>query len=409
MADNTRTAVIVEDDAEIRDLSRTVLGQAGFITEAAATGVEGVELVRRTDPVVTTLDVSSPDIDGFEVCRRIRQISDTYIVMLTARTDEIDTLMGSDAGADDYQTKPFRPRESRARIEALSRRPRRGSPSDGADAARPAPADHEPTLVGSDGLSSDVPRRTATVDGEAVHLTRSEYDLSGALVEAAGRVVSRNELVRVSWGEEYDAGTYVTDADRRSVEVHIANSRRKLGDGPSSPRWIRTQRHLVARAARGGPQRRERARLVRGRAVPGAVPVEHRGGGVADLRGPDHERRRPHREQRAARLLVVAPGERDRRRVDPRDDEVPVRDEEAPDRSHVAVQVVRERRPCSAQVLPHVRGPWWRPGTPRPGAVGRRLDDVDRVAVGEQGGHECLVLVGPAASAQRNLRICSRS
>ncbi|MEV8027272.1 response regulator transcription factor [Cellulosimicrobium funkei] len=242
MADNTRTAVIVEDDAEIRDLLQTVLGQAGFITEAAATGVEGVELVRRTDPVVTTLDVSLPDIDGFEVCRRIRQISDTYIVMLTARTDEIDTLMGLDAGADDYQTKPFRPRELRARIEALLRRPRRGLPSDGADAARPAPADHEPTLVGSDGLLLDVPRRTATVDGEAVHLTRSEYDLLGALVEAAGRVVSRNELVRVLWGEEYDAGTYVTDADRRSVEVHIANLRRKLGDGPSSPRWIRTVR-----------------------------------------------------------------------------------------------------------------------------------------------------------------------
>ena len=92
MADNTRTAVIVEDDAEIRDLLRTVLGQAGFITEAAATGVEGVELVRRTDPVVTTLDVSLPDIDGFEVCRRIRQISDTYIVILTARTGANDTI-----------------------------------------------------------------------------------------------------------------------------------------------------------------------------------------------------------------------------------------------------------------------------------------------------------------------------
>ena len=138
MADDNRTAVIVEDDAEIRELLQTVLGQAGFTTEAAATGVEGVELVRRTDPVVTTLDVSLPDIDGFEVCRRIRRVSDTYVVMLTARTDEIDTLLGLDAGADDYQTKPFRPRELRARIEALLRRPRRGLPAEGVDRPRTA-------------------------------------------------------------------------------------------------------------------------------------------------------------------------------------------------------------------------------------------------------------------------------
>ncbi|MDF9876191.1 response regulator transcription factor [Cellulosimicrobium cellulans] len=242
MADDNRTAVIVEDDAEIRELLQTVLGQAGFTTEAAATGVEGVELVRRTDPVVTTLDVSLPDIDGFEVCRRIRRVSDTYVVMLTARTDEIDTLLGLDAGADDYQTKPFRPRELRARIEALLRRPRHGSPAEGVDRPRTAPPPGEPGLVGADGLLLDVPRRTATVDGSAVHLTRSEYDILGALVEASGRVVSRNELVRVLWGEEYDAGTYVTDADRRSVEVHVANLRRKLGDGPTTPRWIRTVR-----------------------------------------------------------------------------------------------------------------------------------------------------------------------
>jgi len=119
-----RTAVIVEDDSDIRDLLDTVLTQAGFTTVTAATGHEGVEAVRRTDPLVTTLDVSLPDIDGFEVCRRIRAVSDTYVVMLTARTDEDDARAGLDAGADDYQTKPFRPRELRARIEALLQRPR---------------------------------------------------------------------------------------------------------------------------------------------------------------------------------------------------------------------------------------------------------------------------------------------
>jgi DNA-binding response OmpR family regulator len=120
-----RTAVIVEDDPDIRALLDTVLSQAGFVTHTAATGHEGVEAVRRIDPLVTTLDVSLPDIDGFEVCRRIRAVSDTYVVMLTARTDEVDARAGLDAGADDYQTKPFRPRELRARIEALLQEPRR--------------------------------------------------------------------------------------------------------------------------------------------------------------------------------------------------------------------------------------------------------------------------------------------
>ncbi len=119
-----RTAVIVEDDPDIRDLLDTVLTQAGFTVQTAATGHDGVEAVRRTDPLVTTLDVSLPDIDGFEVCRRIRAVSDTYVVMLTARAEEVDALTGMDAGADDYLTKPFRPRELRARIEALVTKPR---------------------------------------------------------------------------------------------------------------------------------------------------------------------------------------------------------------------------------------------------------------------------------------------
>ena len=119
-----RAAVVVEDDGDIRDLLVSVLTQAGFAVHAAGTGTAGVELVRAHCPLVTTLDVSLPDIDGFEVARRVRTFSGTYIVMLTARDEEIDTLMGLDAGADDYVTKPFRPRELRARIQAMLRRPR---------------------------------------------------------------------------------------------------------------------------------------------------------------------------------------------------------------------------------------------------------------------------------------------
>ncbi|SKC59967.1 response regulator transcription factor [Krasilnikoviella flava] len=227
-----RTAVIVEDDPDVRDLLDAVLSQAGFATRTAASGREGVELVRTFDPLVTTLDVGLPDIDGFEVCRRIRAVSDTYVVMLTARTDEIDALMGLDAGADDYQTKPFRPRELRARIEAMLRRPRRQVPAVGA-AAVPAV---------SDGLVVDVAARTVAVDSVEVHLTRSEFDLLAALVAAPGRAISKDALVRVLWEDEYDTGTPITDQDRRSVEAHLANLRRKLGEDVASPRWISTVR-----------------------------------------------------------------------------------------------------------------------------------------------------------------------
>jgi two-component system, OmpR family, response regulator len=245
-----RTAVIVEDDAEIRSLLDEVLTQAGFTTYTAVDGLSGVDLVTRTDPLVTTLDVSLPDIDGFEVCRRIRAVSNTFVVMLTARTDEIDALMGLDAGADDYQTKPFRPRELRARIEAILRRQRRdnlgATPGNGSPAEPPVP--NHPGSVGSPaptsagGLLVDPAGRTVSVEGSEVHLTRSEFDLLDALTRAPGRVLAKDTLVRVLWGDEYDTGTPVTPADRRSIEVHMANLRRKIGDDPTAPRWIRTVR-----------------------------------------------------------------------------------------------------------------------------------------------------------------------
>ncbi|MGP5640549.1 response regulator transcription factor [Brachybacterium tyrofermentans] len=119
-----RVAVVVEDDADIRGLMTALLGQSGFEVHEAGSGTAGVKAVREHEPVVVTVDLGLPDIDGYEVTRQVRQFSDAYIVMLTARTEEIDTLLGLEAGADDYVTKPFRPRELRARIEAMLRRPR---------------------------------------------------------------------------------------------------------------------------------------------------------------------------------------------------------------------------------------------------------------------------------------------
>src|SRR6476620_7278340 len=117
-------AVVVEDDADVRNLVEAVLRQAGFEVHSASEGREGVDVVRREDAQVVTLDVGLPDIDGFEVLRRIRQFSDAYVVMLTARTDELDTLTAFHTGADDFLAKPFRPRELRARVGAMMRRPR---------------------------------------------------------------------------------------------------------------------------------------------------------------------------------------------------------------------------------------------------------------------------------------------
>ncbi|SEM65594.1 response regulator [Cryobacterium sp. TMT1-3] len=132
-----RIAVVIEDDADIRSLLEAVLTQAGFDVVATSNGLDGLAAVRAYDPVVTTLDVSMPGIDGFETAKRIRAFSPTYLVMLTARDDEIDTLQGLEAGADDYLTKPFRPRELRARIEAMLRRPRHSLTADAAIPSAP--------------------------------------------------------------------------------------------------------------------------------------------------------------------------------------------------------------------------------------------------------------------------------
>ncbi|HWU47479.1 MAG TPA: response regulator transcription factor [Humibacter sp.] len=246
-----RVAVVVEDDADIRNLLEAVLGQAGFTTYSAADGLSGVEAVREHQPVVTTLDISLPGIDGFEVARRIRAFSSTYIVMLTARGEEIDVLVGLEAGADDYLTKPFRPRELRARIEAMLRRPRTVTtvPTDDvasgpAATASPAAAPEGNGWLEHDGLRLNEEMRLVERNGERVELTRSEFELLMCIMDNGHRVVSKSTLalaMRAEGGNDA-IGDYVSDSDRRAVEVHLANLRRKLGDESSQPRWIETVR-----------------------------------------------------------------------------------------------------------------------------------------------------------------------
>src|SRR4051812_20508663 len=171
-------AVVVEDDEDVRNLVEAVLSQAGFEVHSAAGGREGVDVVRQQEASVVTLDVGLPDIDGFEVLRRIRQFSDAYVVMLTARTDELDTLTAFHTGADDFLAKPFRPRELRARVTAMMRRPRQDAqavPASGAEPSAPAaPPVSQSHVLRHNGLELNPETRTVNVDGAAVGLTRSE-------------------------------------------------------------------------------------------------------------------------------------------------------------------------------------------------------------------------------------------
>lgn len=243
---DVRVAVVIEDEPDIRSLLADVLEQAGFVVHAAATGLEGIELVREHDPVVTTLDVSMPGMDGFETAKRLRAFSQTYLIMLTARDDEIDTLQGLQSGADDYVTKPFRPRELRARIEAMLRRPRALVD---ADAATPVAAVAAPTrsddAVGwleHRGLRLHPEMRIVAINGTELELTRSEFDILCDLLESGRRVVSKGDLALLLRGDRGTGADYLSEHDARAIEVHVANLRRKLGESPTRPTWIETVR-----------------------------------------------------------------------------------------------------------------------------------------------------------------------
>jgi DNA-binding response OmpR family regulator len=228
-----RRALVVEDDEDIRALIEFTLSTQGFDVTAVDSGLAGVEAVREISPDLVTLDLGLPGIDGIEACRRIREISDAYVVMITARDDEIDRLLGLETGADDFIAKPFSARELKARVNAMFRRPRTGS------AAVPAPAGNNgaPAVVGDhevlvhDGLRVDVDGRRAFRDDDELVLTRTEFDLLTELMRTPNRVWTREALFRSVWGTEWASDTHL-------VEVHIGNLRRKLGNGS----YIRTVR-----------------------------------------------------------------------------------------------------------------------------------------------------------------------
>jgi DNA-binding response OmpR family regulator len=199
--------------------------------------------VRDHDPDLVTLDLGLPGIDGIEACRRIREISDAYVVMITARDDEVEKLIGLETGADDYLAKPFSPRELNARVNAMFRRPRRGpgSPS-GAAVGAELPGTE---VLTNGGLSVDVDGRRAFLDGAELSLTRTEFDLLTELMRTPARVWTREALLRSVWDTEWATDTHL-------VEVHIGNLRRKLGEGRGGPRFIRTVRGVGYRMEQVG-------------------------------------------------------------------------------------------------------------------------------------------------------------
>jgi DNA-binding response OmpR family regulator len=214
--------LVADDDPLIQRLVRTHLDRAGFRVLTAADGEEALDLAVAEQPDLIVLDLMLPRLDGFEVCRRIREFSLVPVVMLTARGEQADKLKGFEAGADDYLTKPFAPPELLARVRAVLRRAQQG-------AGPTAPA-----VVRCGTLSVDFVRRRVLVDQELVKLTPTEFQLLQQLALNAGKVLSHAELLTQVWGPEYRD-------DREYLWAYVRHLRRKLEPDPEQPRYIRSE------------------------------------------------------------------------------------------------------------------------------------------------------------------------
>ena len=226
MIPSSITILVVEDEQRLRDLVCGYLEREGFTTLSAADGFIALDLARQHAPDLVVLDLMLPGLDGLEVCRRLRAFSDAYVIMLTAKAEEIDRIVGLEVGADDYVTKPFSPRELIARVRAMLRRPRRGAASAAANIV-------QPQRFGD--LTIDQERHEATLLGQPIALTALEYALLTTLAAHPGRVFTRDQLLEQVWGMDYFGDDHV-------VDVHIANLRKKLGDDPAAPAYIETVR-----------------------------------------------------------------------------------------------------------------------------------------------------------------------
>ena len=226
--------MVVEDETSLAALVGHYLELDGFEVVIVHDGLQAVASARELDPDVVVLDLGLPGLDGVEVCRQLRTFSDAYVVMLTARSEEVDTLIGLSVGADDYLTKPFSPRELMARIQAMLRRPR--------PLGQHAGTESQTRSFGP--LSIDPVGRDVWLDGIPVPLTRTEFDLLATLSGRPRMAFSRRQLIDAVWGP-----TWI--ADEHLVDVHIGHLRRKLGDDTIQARFVRTVRGIGYRMESG--------------------------------------------------------------------------------------------------------------------------------------------------------------
>ena len=205
------TILVVDDEANIRDLAQLYLEKDGYRVVTAVDGLQALDLIKQDEPTLMVLDLMLPELDGWEVCRRVRQDSNLPILMLTARDDDIDKIVGLEMGADDYLTKPFNPRELVARVRAILRRL----------APQTGPSANQVRQLGN--VSVDPTSREVTVADARVTLRTKEFDLLLTLLDHVNIVLSRDQLLDLVWGYEFYGQT-------RTVDVHIAHLREKLGE-----------------------------------------------------------------------------------------------------------------------------------------------------------------------------------
>jgi two-component system, OmpR family, alkaline phosphatase synthesis response regulator PhoP len=211
MATKPQTVLVVEDEASIASFVAAYLKNAGYAVRTTASGAEALKLVASEKPALVVLDLMLPDMDGVEVCKRIRQSTDLPVLMLTARDEDVDKIIGLEVGADDYMTKPFNPRELVARVRAILLR-----------ATTEREKGESAVLVHGD-LTIDAGRREARVGEEEIQLAPKEFDLLWELLDHRGLVLTRDQLLERVWG-------YTFAGDTRTVDVHVRQLRRKLGD-----------------------------------------------------------------------------------------------------------------------------------------------------------------------------------
>ena len=229
------TILVVDDEQSLVDLVKDYLVHDGYAVLTANDGTTALTLARDRHPDLLILDLQLPGLDGLEVCRRLRQFSDAYVLMLTARAEEVDKLIGLAVGADDYVTKPFSPRELVARVKALLRRPRTGQPGTG-----PAPA--APRRFGD--LVIDEETHEARRGAATLALTAREFALLAALAAHPRRVFTRAQRLERVWGDDY--------YDDHVVEVHVGNLRKKIEEDPARPRFVETVRGVGYRFGLAG-------------------------------------------------------------------------------------------------------------------------------------------------------------